>query len=301
MRAIRLNPPGDLEHLVLDEIETPGYGAGEALVRVHAAAITRHELAWPVDRLPATPSYEFSGVVAAIGTDVDNVSVGEPVYALSGFDRDGAAADYTVVPADVLAPKPRTLSHVESAAVPLAALSAWQALFDHGKLAEGERVLVHGATGGVGHFGVQLARWRGSRVIAPVSSANVAAARELGADEVIDSAEARFEDAVDPVDLVFDTVGGDRLQRSPAVIRRGGRLVSVAEEPPGEAAISTAFFIVEPSREQLVELATLADAGELRPAIDRVFPLAAARDAFERSLSHAGRGKIVLRVADGEA
>jgi NADPH:quinone reductase-like Zn-dependent oxidoreductase len=301
MRAIRLHAPGGPEQLVVDEIETPGYGAGEALVRVHAAAITRGELAWPVDRLPATPSYEFSGVVAAIGTDVDNVAVGEPVYALSGFDRDGAAADYTVVPADVLAPKPRTLSHVESAAIPLAALSAWQALLDHGELAEGERVLVHGATGGVGHFGVQLARWRGSRVIAPVSSANVEAARELGADEVIDSAEARFEDAVDPVDLVFDTVGGDRLERSPAVIRRGGRLVSVAEEPPREAAISTSFFIVEPSREQLVELARLADAGDLRPAIDRVFPLADARDAFERSMSPAGRGKIVLRVADGEA
>lgn len=301
MRAIRLQAPGGPEQLVVDEIDTPGHGAGEALVSVHAAAITRDELDWPVDRLPATPSYEFSGVVAAIGTDVDDVSIGEPVFALSGFDRDGAAADYTVVPAAVLAPKPRTLSHVESAAIPLAALTAWQALFDHGKLAEGERVLVHGATGGVGHFAVQLAKWRGSRVIAPVSSANVETARELGADQVIDISEARFEDVVDPVDLVFDTVGGDTLERSPAVIRRGGRLVSVAEEPPREAAISTAYFVVEPSREQLVELATLTDGGDLRPAIDRVFPLADAREAFERSLSHAGRGKIVLRVADDEA
>jgi NADPH:quinone reductase-like Zn-dependent oxidoreductase len=301
MRAIRLQAPGGPEQLVVDEIETPGHGAGEALVRVHAAAITRDELDWPVDRLPATPSYEFSGVVAAIGTDVDDVSIGEPVFALGGFDRDGAAADYTVVPAAVLAPKPRTLGHVESAAIPLAALSAWQGLFDHGRLAEGERVLVHGATGGVGHFAVRLAKWRGSRVIAPVSSANVETARELGADEVIDISEARFEDVVDPVDLVFDTVGGDRLERSPAVIRHGGRLVSVAEEPPREAAIGTAYFVVEPSREQLVELATLADGGDLRPAIDRVFPLADAREAFERSLSHAGRGKVVLRVADDEA
>jgi NADPH:quinone reductase-like Zn-dependent oxidoreductase len=301
MRAIRLQAPGGPDQLVVDEIETPGHGAGEALVSVHAAAITRDELDWPVDRLPATPSYEFSGVVAAIGTDVEDVSIGEPVFALAGFDRDGAAADYTVVPAAVLAPKPRTLGHVESAAIPLAALSAWQALFDNGRLAEGERVLVHGATGGVGHFAVQLAKWRGSRVIAPVSSANVETARELGADQMIDISEARFEDVVDPVDLVFDTVGGDRLERSPAVIRRGGRLVSLAEEPPREAAISTAYFVVEPSREQLVELATLADGGDLRPAIDTVFPLADAREAFERSLSHAGRGKIVLRVADDEA
>jgi NADPH:quinone reductase-like Zn-dependent oxidoreductase len=298
MRAIRLHAPGGPDQLVVDEIETPGHGVGEALVSVHAAAITRGELDWPVNRLPATPSYEFSGVVAAIGTDVADVSIGEPVFALSGFDRDGAAADYTVVPAAVLAPKPRTLGHVESAAIPLAALSAWQALFDHGRLAEGERVLVHGATGGVGHFAVQLARWRGSRVTAAVSSANVETARELGADKVIDISEVRLEDVVDPVDLVFDTVGGDRLERSPAVIRRGGRLVSVAEEPPREAAISTGYFVVEPSREQLVELATLADGGDLRPAIDRVFPLADAREAFERSMSHTGRGKIVLRVAD---
>jgi NADPH:quinone reductase-like Zn-dependent oxidoreductase len=301
MRAIRLQAPGGPEQLVVDELETPGHGAGEALVSVHAAAITRDELGWPVDRLPATPSYEFSGVVAAIGTDVDDVSIGEPVFALSGFDRDGAAADYTVIPAAVLAPKPRTLGHVESAAIPLAALSAWQALFDHGKLAEGERVLVHGATGGVGHFAVQLAKWRGSRVIAPVSSANVETARELGADQVIDISEVRFEDVVEPVDLVFDTIGGDRLERSPAVIRRGGRVVSLAEEPPRESAISTAAFVVEPSREQLVKLATLADEGDLRPAIDRVFALADAREAFERSMSHAGRGKIVLRVADHEA
>ncbi len=301
MRAIRLQAPGGPEQLVVDELETPGHGAGEALVSVHAAAITRDELDWPVDRLPATPSYEFSGVVAAIGTDVDDVSIGEPVFALSGFDRDGAAADYTVIPAAVLAPKPRTLGHVESAAIPLAALSAWQALFDHGKLAEGERVLVHGATGGVGHFAVQLAKWRGSRVIAPVSSANVETARELGADQVIDISEVRFEDVVEPVDLVFDTIGGDRLERSPAVIRRGGRLVSLAEEPPRDSAISTASFVVEPSREQLVKLATLADGGDLRPAIDRVFALADAREAFERSMSHAGRGKIVLRVADHEA
>jgi NADPH:quinone reductase-like Zn-dependent oxidoreductase len=157
---------------------------------------------------------------------------------------------------------------------------------------------VHGALGGVGHFAVQLAKSRGGHVIAPVSVENLDAARELGADEVIDSAEGRFEDVVDPVDLVFDTVGGDRLERSPAVIRPGGRLVSVAEEPPREEEISTAYFVVEPNREQLVELARLVDRGDLRPKIDKVFPLADARKAFERSMSRAGRGKVVLRVVD---
>jgi NADPH:quinone reductase-like Zn-dependent oxidoreductase len=295
MRAIRLHTPGGPQQLVLEEIETPRPAAGEALVRVHGAAITRDELDWPVDRLPATPCYEFSGVVAAVAPDVDDLASGEPVYALSGFDRDGAAADYIVVPARFLAPKPRTLDHLESAAIPLAALSAWQGLFDHGKLAEGERVLVHGATGGVGHFAVQLAKWRGARVIAPVSTPKVETARELGADEVIDNSEVRFQDVVEPVDLVFDTVGGDRLERSPAVVRPGGRLVSVAEEPRSRGDVSTVVFIVEPSREQLIELAALADRGEVRPKIDRVYELTDAREAFERSMSGGGRGKIVLR------
>lgn len=301
MRAIRLQALGGPEQLVLQQIETPWPSTGEALVRVHAAAITRDELEWPVDRLPATPSYEFSGVVTAVAPDVDDIAVGDSVYALSGFDRDGAAADYTVVPSSFLAPKPRTLDHLESAAIPLAALSAWQALFDHGKLVEGERVLVHGAAGGVGHFAVQLAKSRGAHVIAPVSTENLTTARELGADQLIDGAEARFEDVVDPVDLVFDTVGGDRLKRSPAVVRPGGRLVSVAEEPPREGEISTAYFVVEPSREQLVELARLVDRGDVRPRIDKVFSLSDAREAFERCMGPAGRGKVVLRVADEEA
>jgi NADPH:quinone reductase-like Zn-dependent oxidoreductase len=303
MRAIRLQAPGGLEGLICEQIETPQPGAGEALVRVHAAAITRDELDWPVDRLPATPSYELSGVVAAIGPNVEEITIGDAAYALTGFDRDGAAADYTVVPARYLAPKPQTVGHIESAAIPLPALSAWQGLFDHGHLAEGQRVLVHGAAGGVGHFATQLARHRGAHVIGTASTGNVGRARELGADEVIDHTRTRFEDAVERVDLVFDTVGGDRLERSPAVLGPGGRLVSLAEEPPrkgsAEREITAIYFIVEPNREQLVEIASLVDSGDLRPVIDKVFPLADAREAFERSIGDP-RGKIVLRVADGD-
>ena len=147
----------------------PGAGPREALVRVHAAAITRDELEWPLDRLPAIPSYELSGVVAALGPVVGDVAVGDAVYALTAFDRDGVAAEYAAVPAALLAPKPRRLDHVESAAVPLAALSAWQGLFEHGGLEAGERVLIHGATGGVGHFATQLARRRGAYVTATTS------------------------------------------------------------------------------------------------------------------------------------
>jgi NADPH:quinone reductase-like Zn-dependent oxidoreductase len=302
MRAVRLHPPGGPTRLVIEQMATPRPAAGEALVRVHAAAITRDELDWPTDRLPAIPSYEFSGVVAAVAGDVEEPPVGTAVYALGDFDRDGAAADYTVVPAGLLAPKPATLGHVESAAVPLAALSAWQALFDHGRLREGQRVLVHGGAGGVGGFAVQLARWRGAHVAATASTGNVAAARRLGADQVVDHLAGRFEDAVGQVDLVVDTVGGERLRRSPAVLRRGGRLVSVAETPSAEDAaargITAVYFVVTPNREQLVELAGLIDGGELRPTVDRVFPLANARAAFQLSLGDHRPGKIVLRVAD---
>jgi NADPH:quinone reductase-like Zn-dependent oxidoreductase len=296
MRAIRLHQPAGPEGLSLDRIERPRIRDGEALVRVHAAALTRDELDWPADRLPAIPSYELSGVIAAVASDGDVVSVDEPVFALTPFDRDGAAADFVAVPTDLLAPKPGTLDHVESAAVPLAALSAWQGLFVHGHLEEGQRVVVHGAAGGVGHLAVQIARGRGAHVIGTTSAAGVELARELGANEVIDNDTVRFEDELEPVDLVFDTAGGALLTRSQAVVRTGGRIVSIAEEPPPE--VEAVFFVVEPNRPQLVEIGGLIDEGSLRPAIDSVFPLSEARAAFDRSLASGKRGKVVLRVAD---
>jgi NADPH:quinone reductase-like Zn-dependent oxidoreductase len=292
MRAVRLHSPGGPEGLKLEEIETPRLRPGDALVRVHAAAITRDELEWPTDRLPAVPSYELSGVVAAVAPGANTVEIGEHVYGLTGFDRDGAAADYAAVAANLLAPKPRSLDHVESAAVPLAALSAWQGLFDHGGLQEGQRVLIHGAAGGVGHFATQLARWRGAYVIGTASPAGVEGARRSGVHEVVDYTQ-RFEESLDPVDLVFDTVGGELLERSPAIVQKGGRLVSVAEE-----MVNARYFVVEPSREQLLELSRLADGGDLHPEIDSVFPLSEARAAFERSLARGKRGKVVLRISD---
>jgi NADPH:quinone reductase-like Zn-dependent oxidoreductase len=230
----------------VEEIETPSPGPGEVLVRVQAAAITRDELEWPSERLPATPSYELSGVVD---------DSGEEVYALTPFDRDGVAAEYAAVPADVLAPKPRRLSHVQAAALPMGALSAWQAMFVHGRLTRGELVHITGASGGVGHIAVQLARHAGA--------------------QVVDS---------EPSDLVFDTAGGE--------IPPGERVVTIAREAPGAT-----FFIVEPNREQLIELAELADGGELRPAVDSVFPLADAKAAFDRVAARGKRGKVVLEVS----
>lgn len=277
MTAVRLHAPG--EPVAIDTIPIPEPGPGEALVRVHAAAITRDELDWPTDRLPAIPSYELSGTID-----------GNEVWALTAFDRDGVAAEYAVVAADLLAPKPSSIDHVEAAAIPLPALSAWQALFDHGQLREGERVLIHGAAGGVGQFATQLAKWRGAYVIGTTSSDHEAVLA-LGADEAVDRAAA----GVDPVDLVFDTVGGDALARSGELIREGGRIVSVAEEPPETLAGTDAvYFVVRPDGAQLAQLTPLVEAGKLRAAVDSVFSLADAKAAFERNQMPGKNGKVVL-------
>jgi len=301
MNAIRLHTANGPAGLVFEQVGTPQPGEREVLVRVHAAGITRDELDWPVDRLPAIPSYEFSGVVAGVGSSVKNLAIGDEVYALSSFKRDGAAADYIVVQEEIPAARPKTLDHIQSASIPLAALTAWQGLFDHGQLTKDQRVLIHGAAGGVGHFAVQLARQCGAYVIGTVSTANISAARRLGMDKIVDNNTTLFEDVVGEVDLVFDTVGGDRLERSPAIIRRGGRLISVASEPPQESTnargIQTLYFVVSPNREQLGRIAKLVDGGILVPVVDEVFPLFQARDAFERSLLRHGTGKIVLRAA----
>jgi NADPH:quinone reductase-like Zn-dependent oxidoreductase len=273
MRAVRLHRPGGPAELTLDDVPVPTPEHGEALVRVHAAAITRDELEWPVDRLPAIPSYEVSGVIEAIGPDVASAAVGDGVFALTAFDRDGAAAEYVIVRAEILAAKPNALSDVESAALPMPGLTAWQGLFEHGRLESGQRVLIHGAGGGVGHVAAQLADERGAQVL------------------------RTLDEAVEQVDLVFDTAGGELLARSPEVVRSGGRLVSVAEEPPEtpRTDITVTYFVVEPNRDQLAELARLADAGKLQVAIDSVFPLADARAAFERVQARGKTGKVVLR------
>src|SRR3954470_6210141 len=195
MRVVRLRAPGGPENLAVEDADRPRPGPAEALVRVHAAAITHGELEWPLDRLPAIPSYEFSGVVEEVGRGVAGVAAGDEVFALTRFDHDGVAADYTAVPAELLAPRPRALSHAESAAIPMPALTAWQGLFEHGRLDAGERVLIHGAAGAVGALAVQLARAHGAYVIGTASAAYLGSVRGLGAHEVVDAA-APFEDVV---------------------------------------------------------------------------------------------------------
>lgn len=293
MRALRVHELADPGQVRVEQVPTPSPAEGELLIRVHAAAITRDELTWPEGRLPATPSYEFSGQVVARGKSASDFAVGDAVYGMAMFDRDGAASGYFVNPQAVFARKPGSIDDATSATVALPALSAWQALFDHGLLESGQRVLVHGATGAVGHFAVQLARRAGAHVIATASADNLDAARELGADEVVDRATP-YENSVAPVDLVFDAAGGDAAERSAGLVRPGGRLVSIISEPAEAPGITSLFFIVEPNRDQLDQITELIEAGGLRLAPHEDFPLDQAQAAFETSLDRTHRGKVVF-------
>jgi len=311
MKAIRIHGRGGPDHLVYEDAPQPHPGPGEVLVRVYAAGIIATELKWDETYQTAAgspralpiPGRDLSGVVEEVGPGVTTLVTGSQVYAMLGYGRDGAQADSTIALLGELVPKPGPLDHVQAAAVPLSALTAWQALFDHAHLAAGQTVLIHGGAGGVGVFAVQLAHWAGAQVIATASARNRDFLRELGANEIIDYTTTRFEEVVHGVDLVFDLVGGDTLQRSWQVIKPGGVLVSVVSPPPPPAVtkghdVRFAWFVVEPNREELIQIGALMDAGHLRPIIDTVFPLAQARQAYEQAAKGHTRGKLVLRVMD---
>ena len=300
MTAVRLHSDEGPDGLTVDTVPAPTPGAGEALVQVHAAALTRDELTWPVDRLPAIPSYELSGVVVGVGAGVDAALVGQAVLGLTPFDRDGVAAEMAVVPAHLLARRPPGVDDVHAAAIPLPGLTAWQALFDHGGMDKEQRVLVLGAAGGVGQLAVQIAALHGAYVVGTASPSGSDLARRLGAREVLDPADADGMAALAPVDLVLDTVGGAIVERAARRVQPGGRLVSVAADPPtlADSTVTSTYFVVEPNSVQLAELARLAATGDLQVVVDSIYRLAAARAAFERVQSAGKRGKVVLQVRD---
>ncbi len=310
MRAIRIHRQGGPERLFYEEALKPTLRAGDALVRVHSCAITPTELTWSAtfstqegtERLPSIPGHELSGVIEAVQSDAAGMNIGDAVYALTDFWRDGAAAEYVAVRAADLAPKPRNLTHTQAAAVPLSGLTAWQALFDHAGLSGGQRVLIHGAAGGVGTFAVQLGRWRGAYVIGTAQLQNAGFLRDLGCDDVIDYAKVRFEDRVGDLDVVLDTVGGDTLERSWRLLKPGGVLVTVAGSAPAEKSaqygVRGVEFIVKPNRTQLTEITRLLEAGKIRPIIEGTFSLERAREAFEYGLRGHNRGKLVLEIAE---
>jgi NADPH:quinone reductase-like Zn-dependent oxidoreductase len=297
MHALRAHTRGGPEVLVYEQAPTPTPGDTEVLVEVHAAAITFDELSWAEtwsrdgkDRTPIIPSHEFSGVIAQ--TD-------DEVYGMVPFDRDGAAAEYVVVPASQIAPKPVSLSHVEAAALPLPALTAKQAL-DRAAVTAGQRVLVHGAAGAVGGYATQLAAALGAQVTATTVS-HIDYVRDLGADTVIDVRTEAFDAESGCYDVVIDTVGGQTLDRSYAVLRRGGRLVTL-QMPPDQAmadqyGVTAIFFVVATNSQELGELAHLVDGRGLRVTVAKTFPLADGRAAYaSRSAPNRKPGKTVLTV-----
>ncbi|MEH0983289.1 NADP-dependent oxidoreductase [Micromonospora sp. CPCC 205556] len=312
MRAVRAHTRGGPEQLVYEEVPRPEPAPDEVLVAVKAASMTPKELTWPAtwtysmdgtgpERTPSIPSHEFSGIVAACGAGVESPAAGEAVYGLIPFTRDGAAAEYVTVPAAVVAAKPATIDHDQAAALPLAALTAWQALVNHADLRAGQHVLVQGGAGGVGSYVVQLAAGLGARVSA-TAAADLEFVKELGAEQAIDYAQERFEDHVRDADVVVDMVGGSTQSRSWSVLKPGGILVSVAAPPDQQEAarhgVRGVFFVVEPDREGLRAIAELVDQGRLRPAVDRVLPLSETRSGYEALETGKRRGKIVVHVAD---
>lgn len=303
MRALRAHQAGGPEHLVEEDAPVPVPGIGDALVRVRAASFTPTELEWPStwvdhagrDRRPVIPGHEVSGVVTALGYGTTGVAVGDAVYGLTDWYRDGTAAEYVAVEARDLARKPDGLDHRTAAAVPMVALTSQQALFDVGHLSSGQTVAVLGAGGGVGTFAVQLARAAGARVIAVARPWAFDLLRGLGAEVYADVDRAPLGE----VDLVFDLVGGETLRRSCAALEPGGGVVSVVEEhPPVPAGRRGWFFVVEPSRVQLLELGQRIAAGKLRPVVGASWPLRDGRAAFEAKQRGGQPGKAVLLPSD---
>jgi NADPH:quinone reductase-like Zn-dependent oxidoreductase len=307
MKAIRQHAYSGSESLLYEDAPKPSPKGGEVLIRVRAAGVTPTELRWQPSRvtqsgtprpLPFIPGHEFSGEVAELGEGVSSIQVGEAVYGMNDWYGEGAQAEYCLARISDIARKPSRVDHIDAAVTPISALTAWQGLLEHAKVKAGQRVLIHGGAGGVGSFAVQFARLQGAHVITTVSAANVDFVRELGAHEVIDYRAQRFEDRVQGVDTVFDTVGGDTLRRSWNVLKSGGRVVTIAasEEGSQDDRSREAFFIVEPRRAELEEIARLIDAGEIRPVLGGEFLLA---DAIQAYQTKPVRGKVVLRV-DGD-
>jgi NADPH:quinone reductase-like Zn-dependent oxidoreductase len=310
MRAVMFDSYGSPQVLTLKEVPSPQTAAGEVLVRVHAAGVNPldwkvragHVKAWLQHRLPLIPGWDVSGVVEAVGSGVRAFKVGDAVYGMLDFTHNGAYAEYVATRTRNLAPKPGSIDHVHAAAVPLAALTAWQALFNVARLTLGQTVLIHGAAGGVGHFAVQFAKWKGARVIGTASSGNEGFLRELGADEVIDYRTRPFEEVVHDVDVVFDPIGGDTQERSWKVLKKGGVLVATlgisSPEAATEHGVRGEGVMVGPDNAQLTQIATLIDAENVKPAVSAVLPLAEAARAHELSQTGHVRGKIVLKVRD---
>ncbi len=306
MKAVRIHSYGDPQVLVYEDAPRPVPRPGEVLVKVAAAAI--NPIDWKIRGghfkemrpipFPFILGWDLAGTVVSAGAVAGRFKGGEEVFAYLNTQKSGAYAEYVAVEENALVSKPRSLDFIHASAIPLAGLTAWHGLFEEGQLKAGQRVLIHGAAGGVGSFAVQLAKWKGAYVIGTASEKNQSFLRELGADEGVDYTKTPFERAVGNIDLVFDTLGGETQEKSYGVLKKGGTLVStVGIQSPDKAAaagISAKAFMNRIHPEALKELGDLADAGKLKVFVEKTFPLSEARKAHELSETGHVRGKIVM-------
>lgn len=306
MKAVLIYKYGGTEVLKFGDAPIPVINPDDVLIKVFATSV--NPIDWKVREghskgtrvFPVILGWDVSGVIEKVGADVHDYKVGDEVFARPDVSRNGTYAEYVAVRAKEISFKPKTIDHLESAAIPLAGLTAWQGLFDHGKLQAGQKVLIHGAAGGVGTLAVQLAKWKGAYVIGTASEKNIAFLKELGADEVIDYHKEKFEETLKNIDVVFDTIGGETQIKSLQVLKPGGILVSIVGIKDMEAlkvkGIQGVQYMAQSVPENLKQLAVLIDSGKLKPVIAQVLPLKEIVKAHQLSERGHTRGKIVLQV-----
>lgn len=310
MCALRMHDYGASDVLRLERVPVPTPQREQVRIRVHAASVNpidwkirsgRLQRSSPVT-LPYIPGRDVAGTIDAVGAGVTQWNVGDSVFAVVDA---GGLAEYVIADAKDVAPKPSKLTFEEAAGIPTVSLTAWRTLIESADIKQGQRVLVHGGAGGVGSIAVQLAAWRGAHVIATSSERNHAYLQSIGADEVIDYRTTRFEDVVKNVDVVLDTVGGDTLTRSPAVLRDGGTLLAIVGTPSAQTCEERKIRCPdwnantpEHAGGQLTQLGRLFDSGTLKMNLEAVFPLEEADKALERSEAGHARGKIIVRIAN---
>ncbi|SAK93817.1 alcohol dehydrogenase [Caballeronia catudaia] len=306
-KMMRFNRFGDKDVLYVEELVVSQPDAGQVLVQVHAASINPVDYkirsglypAVKEDRLPYTPGRDVSGVVVACGAQATRFSVGDAVFGIVDIHGGGYSQQIAIAQA-ALAAKPIALDHVHAAAIPLAGQTAWQGLFRYGRLQAGQSVLIHGGSGGVGHFAIQFAKAKDARVLTTVSTANIGFAGRLGADVVIDYQTERFEDLARDVDLVFDLIGSDTRERSWGLLRKGGVLVTTRDAPSQDTAekigVRALRFTVEADGAELAGIADLVNTGKAKAHVERTFDLDAAAEALALVEQGHAVGKIVLAV-----
>ena len=305
MTAVQIERYGNEDVMKIADVEQPQPGAGQVLVKVNAAAV--NPVDWKIRdglgelfglKLPLILGCEVAGTVEAVGGGVKDFAVDDDVYGYLGT-HTGGYAEYVAAPASEFIHKPKQIDFDTAASVPVAALTSWQGIFDHGKLSSGQRILITGASGAVGSMAVQLAKNKGAHVIGTGSGRNEEFARKLGADEFIDYKKAKLEEEVSGVDVVFDTVGGDTQERAFQTLKRGGVLVSTVNPPSPEKAkefgVTVAMVVMIPKPDQLAEINRLLESGRLKMRVAKLLPLEGVKQAHQLSASGHADGKIILR------